>query len=220
MHYRIGALTISQSPRHDLLKPIIKLFPEYDIIEAGALDNMDTDNLPDGTGAPYPLTTTLNNGIHVTLDHDFLAPLVQGAIYRLEAQDVDIIVLLCAGDFPDLVGNVPIVNPTDLAQKTLRAMGVHQLAVISPITIQVPPIENKWRGAGFQASIWVMPPKTTTEEQALLINSQLKAHSDITCIVLDYVGYPNESIITLQKLVDKPVFDLGHLALSVVSSLL
>jgi protein AroM len=220
MRYRIGALTISQSPRYDLLEPMMTLFPEHDIIEAGALDNMDTDNLPNGKDALYPLTTTLNNGNHVTLDRDFLTPLLQEAIHHLEAQDVDIIILLCAGDFPDLVGHVPIVNPTDLAQKLLHAMGINQLAVISPIAIQIPPIKNKWRQAGFHPLVWVMPPKTTAKEQALWIDSQLEAHPEIICIVLDYVGYRRESVLTLQKLVNKPVFDLGHLALSAVSSLL
>ena len=219
MSPRIGALTISQSPRHDLLKPLRVMFPEYEIIEAGALDGIDTSDLPNGKDAPYPLTTTLTNGQHVTLDRDFLAPLVQKALNRLEAQNIDISILLCAGDFPDLLGHMPLIQPSHMAQKLLRAMGISQVGVISPIAIQVPAIEKKWIQAGFQVTVWVMPPKITVEQQAIWINSQVKRHHNLACVVLDYVGYPTESTLTLQKLVDIPIFDLGHLALSISSSL-
>lgn len=220
MKPRIGAITISQSPRHDLLKPMIAMFPEHEIIEAGALDNLNISDLPDGTYAPYPLTTTLNNGDLVTLDRDFLAPLVQNALHKLEAQGVQISVLLCAGDFPKLIGNMPLVKPTDMVQDILRAMGISNLAVISPIAIQQPPIEKKWEDAGFQPSVWTMPSNITAEQQAIWINTQLTTHHQVACVVLDYVGYPTDSMVILQKQITKPVFDLGHLALSALSAFL
>lgn len=219
MKYRIGALTISQSPRPDLLTPLVEQFPEHTIIEAGALDHVDTSTLPDGTHAPYPLTTTLNNGDHVTLDRDFLAPLVQNALLRLDAQDIDICMLLCAGDFPNLVGNMPVIQPTQFAQHSLRAMGITHLAVISPIMIQVPPIEKKWTDAGFQPIVRTMP-QTTLEQQASWINSQCEAHPEVTCVVLDYVGYSTASTLTLQQLVRKPIFNLGHFAILALSAYL
>lgn len=220
MSHRIGALTISQSPRHDLLEPLITRFPEHQIIEAGALDSINTGDLPDGKDAPYPLTTTLINGAHVTLDRNFLAPLVQNALTRLEAQNVDLSILLCAGDFPNLQADMPVIQPTTIAQNILHAMGISRLAVISPIAIQVRPIAKKWIQAGFHPTVWTMPARTAIEQQALWINSQLTTHHELTCVVLDYVGYPTKSIITLQQLVNKPVFDLGHLAFSAISALL
>jgi len=220
MNFRIGALTISQSPRHDLLEPLRVMFPEHDIIEAGALDEMDRQVLPDGTYASYPLTTTLINGERVTLDRDFLAPLVQDALTRLEAQNINIAVLLCAGDFPDLRGNISVIQPTYMAQNILHGMGIKRLAVISPIAIQIPPIERKWTQAEFEPLVWMMPPNRTLEQQSIWINSQLETHSEVACVVLDYVGYPTKSILSLQKLVDKPIFDLGYLALSTVSTLI
>lgn len=219
MRHRIGALTISQSPRRDLLTPLYIAFPDDEVIECGALDTIDTTTLPDGSDAYYPLTTTLNNGQLMTLDRDFLAPLLQDALDKLESQGVDVSVLLCAGDFPNLVGEMPLVQPTHMAQHILSTMGIRNIAVISPIVIQNQPIADKWTMAGFEARVWTMPSDPTPAQQADWINSQLEQHPEISCVVLDYVGYPTQSILTLQEQVKKPLFELGHLAISAVSTL-
>ena len=220
MIQHIGALTISQSPRRDLLAPVCAKFPEYNIIEVGALDDVDCHNLPDGNDATYPLTTTLNNGELVTLDRDFLTPLLQDGLDQLETQGVDFSILLCAGDFPFIKGEMPLFKPTDIAQNILRTIGIRYIAVISPIAIQQDPIHEKWEKAGFHPIVWTMPSDITPIEQAKWINSQLKARAEASCVVLDYVGYPSDSIQTLQRLVHKPIFELGHLALSMISSIL
>jgi len=219
MRRRIGALTISQRPRRDLLAPLHTAFPDDDIIEIGALDAVDTSTLPDGSDAYYPLTTTLNNGELVTLDRDFLASLLQSALDELEAQGVEVSVLLCAGDFPHLVGEMPLVQPTHVGQRILGAMGIRNIAVISPMAIQNQPIADKWKTAGFEARVWTMPSDATPTEQADWINTQLEQYPNIACVVLDYVGYPTASIQTLQALVKKPLFELGHLAISAVATL-
>lgn len=220
MTHKLGALTISQSPRHDLLAPLKSVFPEQDIIEVGALDALDTMSLPDGSNAFYPLTTTLKNGQNVTLDRDFLAPLVQDALNKLESKGVAVSVLLCAGDFPHLQGKRLLVKPTDIAQAVLRAMGLKHLAIMSPIAIQNRPIAEKWDRAGFDARVWTMPADMTITQQAGWINSQLAYNPDVACVVLDYVGYPTDAMLTLQKQVNKPLFELGHLAISALATLL
>lgn len=214
MTRRIGALTISQSPRRDLLAPLYAKFPNYEIIEAGALDMIDISNLPDGTQGYYPLTTTLNNGDIVTLDRNFLKPLLQDALEQLESYGVMYSILLCAGDFPDIYGEQPLIKPSAIAQHILATMGIQQIVVISPIDVQNKPIHDKWKHAGFEPMVWTMPTDTTSEQQAEWINYKLTDEPDADCIVLDYVGYPTESILRLHELVKKPIFDLGHLAIS------
>ena len=39
---QIGALLIGQSPRPDLVKPLAALLPDWEIIQAGALDGLAT----------------------------------------------------------------------------------------------------------------------------------------------------------------------------------
>lgn len=220
MSRRIGALTISQTPRADLLAPLYEALSDDEIIEAGALDFADAADLPDGSNAFYPLITTLTNGELVTLDRDFLTPLLQQALSELESQDVAISILLCAGDFPDVYGDQLLIKPTDMAQQTLQAMAMTRVAVISPIKLQHRPIESKWIRAGFDVLVWTMPPDLSRQQQAEWINSQLQPHANINCVVLDYVGYPTDSILTLQQIVNVPVFDLGHLAIAAMKALL
>ncbi len=220
MSQRIGALTISQSPRNDLLRPYYQAFPDCNIIEVGALDSIDVRDLPDGQDSDYPLTTTLNNGDVVTLDRDFLEPLLQSALNELESQGCTVNVLLCAGDFPKLQAEDSLlIKPTDSAHHILRAMNMKQVGGISPIAIQNKPIQAKWEKAGFQPIVWTMPADTTTDERADWINEQLALHPDVECVVLDYVGYPIESIYRFQKTVKKPLFELGQLAISVMQSI-
>lgn len=218
--YRIGALTISQSPRFDLIEPLRITCPHCEIIEAGALDFVDVTALPDGHNAYYPLTTTLTDGTTVTLNRDFLSPPLQRALNHLEAQGVDISLLLCAGDFPDLVAEKLLVKPTDIAMRTLQAMGFEDVGVVSPIAIQNQPIKSKWLQAGFHAVVWTMPPKLSPEHQAHWIKTQCDLHPQVDCIVLDYVGYPTASIHTIQRMLDLPVFDLGHLAIANLSAII
>ena len=216
----IGALTISQSPRDDLLAPLIEHFPDDTVIEAGALDGIDTATLPDGADAPYPLTTRLHAGSSVTLDRGFLAPLLGQALDTLEAQGVIASILLCAGAFPDLAGNRPLLKPFEFACVTLRAIGIRRIAVVSPIEIQRPPIQAKWIRAGFEPLTWVAPEDAPVATWGMWLNEQMADDSDIACVVLDYVGYPTEQVLALQATVDRPVFDLGHLAVSAFAEML
>lgn len=220
MSQRIGALTISQRPRKDLLRPYYQTFPDCDIIEAGALDTIDVSDLSDGQDSDYPLTTTLNNGDMVTLDRDFLDPLLQSALNKLESQRCTVNILLCAGDFPNLQPEDSLlIKPTDSAHYILRAMNITKVAVISPIAIQNKPIQAKWKKAGFQPKVWTMIDADFDYKRVNWINQQLTLHPDVECVVLDYVGYPMESIYHFQKKVKKPLFELGQLAISVMQSI-
>ena len=47
---RIGALVIGQSPRPDLVAPLVQLLPDCEIRQAGALDGLTPEDLPGTTG--------------------------------------------------------------------------------------------------------------------------------------------------------------------------
>jgi len=218
MTQRIGALTISQSPRHDLTQPLHHAFPDAEIIEVGALDFIDVNNLHDGSDAYYPLTTSLNSGEVVTLDRDFLSPLLQDGLDDLKHRGVDATILLCAGDFRmDVIGE-NFVIPTNVAQSILKTMNMTDMLVISPIELQNKPIKDKWLAKNFQPTVVTMPSDTSTAQRIDWINQQVtEKHS---CIVLDYVGYPMEEVRKLQQGVNKPLFELGQLAIATLKSIL
>jgi len=215
---RIGALTISQSPRYDLIDPLYNAFPDAEIIESGALDFADVSSLPDGSDAYYPLTTTLTNGDIVTLDRDFLIPLLQQACDAIQEQDVEATILLCAGDFwMDVIGENFFI-PTTVAQNVLQAMNMLNVFVVSPIISQNEPIKDKWEFEKFRPTVMTMPTDTDTSARIDWINQHLT--DEIDCVVLDYVGYPVEEILKLQQGVNKPLFELGQLAIATLYSII
>ena len=85
---RIGALTIGQSPRPDLVSPLVRLMPDCEIIQAGALDGLTPEELPDISEAAYPLVTQMQNGAVVMVDESYIAPKLQQAQNLLDAKGV------------------------------------------------------------------------------------------------------------------------------------
>jgi len=194
----VGAVTIGQSPRPDLLEPLRARLPsDVAVIEAGALDALVAEDLPDDAGS-YPLTTRLRGDRPVTLDEAFLAPHVQDAIDAVEARGAGTTLLLCAGGFPDLRARGRLVRPFEAAVEALRAMGARRIGVVVPIAGQAAPAERKWRAAGFEPVLLVGSP------------SSIPVPAGIDALVLDFVGHPAAAVAALRDPVGVPVVDLGE----------
>lgn len=217
---RIGALTIGQSPRPDLIAPLASLLPDNcDILQAGALDGLTQDELPGGTHGPYPLVTRMKNGATVMVDESFIAPRLQTALDSLEANDVLATLLLCAGTFWSLQAARPLYKPFKLACNLLETLHFRSIGLIVPVVEQETPVRERWEGLGWKTTIWT----DDLEKQDRAFHRRLNAHihaSELDCIVLDYVGHPSEQITRLQGSIDLPVIDLGHLAMVTLANTL
>ena len=146
---RIGAILIGQSPRPDLVKPLQKVNPHFQYIEAGALDFVDEADIPATPRGDYILTTRLRDGRVVEVDEKFLFPLLQKAIADVERQGVTLSVLLCAGPFEGLGGDKPLYRPTAMASTIMHSRGSQRIAVLSPNETQATAINQKWLNLGF-----------------------------------------------------------------------
>lgn len=203
----IAAVTIGQSPRADLLEPLLARLPaDVEVIQVGALDALTADTLPRrdaGHASPgsYPLTTRLRDGSPVTLDEADLAPLVQGAIDRAELAGAEVTLLLCAGGFLDATARGLLVRPFDAAAARLRAMGARRIAVMVPFEAQAAPAARKWADAGFDALPIAGDPRTLSGEDIDVA---------VDAIVLDYVGHPSAVVVALRSRTRRPVLDLGE----------
>jgi len=195
----VGAVTIGQAPRPDLLEPLLARLPAgVEVTEVGALDPLGPDDLPKGGDGAYPLTTRLRDARTVTLDEAFLAPLVQAAVDEAERRGATTTLLLCAGGFPDVRARGVLVRPFDAAVAELRSFGARRIAVIVPIEAQVSPSERKWRAAGFDPIVIVGSPPA------------LDAVTGISAVVLDYVGHPTADVAALRAALTVPLIDLGE----------
>jgi protein AroM len=207
----IGALTIGQSPRPDLVAPLVQLLPECEIIQAGALDGITIDELPDTTNTAYPLVTRMQNGASVVVDESFVAPKLQQALNRLENKGVAATLLLCAGTFASLHGSHPIYKPFTIGCGLLNALNMDSIGVIVPVVEQETPAWQRWGSMDWERTVWTAD--LGNQDQAFY--QQLTARINecgLDCIVLDYFGHPVEQVAQLQGAIDLPVIDLGYLA--------
>lgn len=219
----IGALTIGQSPRLDLVDPLRGHLPDdCRIIEVGALDGLTTAAIPpmgERIESIYPLTTRLRDGALVVVEEAFLLPRLQQALDYLENEGAVASILLCAGSFTHLQGARPLFKPFAVGSLLLRALGLSSLGLIAPIVGQVAPIQRRWQAAGFTATVWTADINQQDQTFQRQLAAQIK-RSDLQCIVLDYVGHPAQSVAQLQRHCPLPVIDLGRLAMSALGAAL
>jgi protein AroM len=201
MTRRVAAVTIGQAPRPDLSEASRALLPSgIEIVEVGALDEIDADPLPPPRPGGYPLTTRLRDGTPVTVDEAVLEPLVQAAVGRVEVDGVEAILLLCAGGFDRLMSAVPIVRPFDAAVEALRAVPARRIAVVVPVEAQVSPSMAKWRAVDFEVGVVAGALEGVDPDRLGAVDA----------IVLDYVGHPASDVAALRARTTTPVVDLGE----------
>ncbi len=216
----IGALTIGQSPRPDLVAPLLERLPAgYRLLQAGALDGLGAEEIPDGSQGRYPLTTRLRDGRPVTVDQSYLAPRLQEALDQLEEEGAVATILLCAGTFPGLVGQRPLVKPFIIGRELLANLGMERIGLIVPIMEQETPIRERWAAAGFQPTVWTAD--ITRPDDGFFRDLQRNTkRTRLDCIVLDYVGHPAQAVDHLRQAIEIPLLDLGQLAIATLVGIL
>ena len=215
---RIGALTIGQAPRPDLVSPLNNSLPNgYEIIQAGALDGLTATELPTVDKNTYPLSTRLRDGTLVMIEEAFLATRLQQTLNQLENEGVFATILLCAGTFASLQGTRPLFKPFTVGKNILNSLGMRRLGLITPIKAQEAPIQHRWQTAGFDAFVWTAV--LTQQDQSFYdeLNQQIEANN-LDCILLDYVGHPVEVVKALQETAVIPIIDLGQLTIAALTS--
>ncbi|MCP4359875.1 MAG: AroM family protein [Chloroflexi bacterium] len=216
----IGALTIGQSPRPDLVSPLINLLPENcQIIQAGALDGLTKAALPPIHSGTYPLTTRMQDNSLVMIEEAFLASKLQQALDQLEKQGVVSTILLCAGTFADLQGMCPLFKPFAIGRGILNSLDLNKIGLISPIKEQEAPIRQRWQAADFQPTVWTADLAQQDKQFSQQLNEQIEANH-LECIVLDYVGHPVSQVAKLRETAVIPLLDLGQLAIAALSATL
>ena len=147
---RMGIITIGQSPRPDVIEEIQRVIGgEYEIVEKGALD----DYLPEELGkiklqsGERLLVTRLRNGQEMKVSHEFIVSKIQNCVDYLEEKNIEIILLLCTGKFPDFNSKHLIIQPSEIVRGTIAAsLRRGKLAVILPAKEQIPKMASDLYG--------------------------------------------------------------------------
>ncbi len=184
---RIGALSIGESPRPDLLQEITPCIAADRITQWGAMDGMH----PQEVWRPeydVPLITKLG-GETVLVERAWMAQRLQQLIDQHHAQ-VDAFIILCAEDFSSLRAPVPLFIPYVLTRKALEATSFGgRLGIVCPVSGQVTSCKKKWDGSEWKATVEVASPFVAPELDDA-VERLLAAPSDL--ILLDCTSFSQE----------------------------
>ena len=217
----LGLVTIGQSPRKDVLPQMLAYLPEHLIIrQAGALDGLSREQLDqlEPQEDDYVLHTRLRDGSSVTIARRHIDTLVQGAIDRLEQDGVDLILLLCTGEFSGLHSQVLLVELDRLLLHVVTGLGPRRMALFEPLASQIEDATCKWGDVGAEAIYVSASPyqqPSTVREAALELKDL-----PLDLIVMDCAGYTEEHRRLVQTVLKVPVVLASSLAARVLAEML
>lgn len=205
MATRLGALTIGQSPRTDIIPELRSVLgKEIEIVEAGALDGLSSQEVARlaPAGGEQVLVTRLRDGSSTRIGHRHVIPLLRDRLADL-APRVDAVLLLCTGSFEPFSASRPILYPERLMLAMVQAVAPRHLGIITPDPAQVEEQQVRWRPAAERLSVLAASPYAAPETLPAL-GAEL-ARRDVDLIVLDSLGYGLAMKAAVRRAVGQPV---------------
>ncbi|PUA34005.1 MAG: hypothetical protein B7O98_00910 [Zestosphaera tikiterensis] len=190
---RVGFVTIGQSPRVDVFNDIKHLLPkDIEIIEKGALDNYTEEEInkklkPRKNETTY--ITKLKNGKEVKISKNKVVKLVKVKLDELVKEGVDLIVIICSGEFPEYDVEVPVIYPDKLLKgvvSTLHVKGV--LGVLIPGEEQIPYMRKRWLKIHPEVEVRAISPYRSSLEDFVKVGRELSSKG-VKFVVMDCIGY-------------------------------
>ena len=215
-------VTIGQSPRPDVVPEVVaSVGRAMTVIEAGALDGLDRAAV--GRLAPQPgdetLVTRMADATEVHVAKREIVPRLGVCIQRL-SRDVDVIVVLCTGVFPEFHASVPLLEPQRLvdriAQSVVGTGG--RIGVLLPAAAQAEASRCKMAEYGLAATVAVAspygPPQEVHRAGASFRTTAVQA------IVMHCIGYDTKMKVAVREQSGKPVLLARSLVAKVLEEML
>lgn len=192
MGSKLGVITIGQSPRDDMIPEMVEFIGEdVEILESGALDGLTLEEIEAFTieKDDYVLVSKLRNRNSVKFAERHILARLQESIDKLENQDVDLILFICTGVFPDIFkSKVPILYPQKIIHGLVpNLLDKGKLAVITPDKDQLEQSKDKWEEVVSNVEVVSASPYTKEDELSKAI--EILKDSDANIIVMDCMGY-------------------------------
>ncbi len=218
----IGFLTIGQSPRTDVMEEIGEALIGAAVVEKGALDGYTPKEIERRFG-PKPGETTyvtrLKDGRQVRVAKERITSLLQQKIYELENERVDLIILLCSGEFPTLNSRKPLIHP-DRLLKTLASEMIDRnmsLGILVPLQEQEEYARTRWVESTDKLVVAHASPYTDTEEEFMEAAEKLYGSK---LVVMDCIGYTYRQKKIIQRGVGAPVLTVRGALHSLITSII
>ncbi len=203
---KVGLLTIGQSPRSDITRDIEPILKDAGVeyIECGALDNLSREEieaLKPNSPNDYILVTKLLDGSEVKLSRAKIIPLLQQCITKLEDQ-VNLIGILCTGEFPELKSKKLLIEPSILLSKIVEAISPSSsLTIMIPSADQAQIVRYKWKINDPNKIISISPYTSTLSD----FKEKLKKVKADQLVVMDCMGYSMEMKRLVASILERPV---------------
>jgi len=218
---KIGILTIGQSPRPDVVGEFLRVLGyDYEIIEKGALDDYSIKELRErkvsaGEGI---LVTKLRDGLEIKISHDFVISNLQKCVDYLEGQNVEIILLLCTGKFPEFKSKHLVIQPSEIVRGTVAAsLRSGKLAVVVPAREQIQKAKSDVFGKDVEVYYDTASPYGLMNEIRELADRIAKENVDL--VFLDCMGFTHEMKQMVKEITKKPVILSNALVAHVIQEL-
>ena len=238
---KIGAITIGQSPRDDIMAVMTPHLPDgLKVLQRGALDDLDAVTIaglrPDLSAAPGApgepgneleydiLVSRMRDGSEAMMTHDRVVPLMQQKIIELESEGAEIIVLLCGGDFPELRSNRIIVHPGKLLRGAVESVAHGaKLGLVMPSDTQVAAARHDAVGRWGAREVFVTHgspylPVADWDNEWQRVSGEMTQHQ-VDLVFLNCMGMNEQMKSTVQQGTGKPVLLLSSMLARVIAEL-
>jgi protein AroM len=219
----IGAVTIGQSPRSDIMPGMKEsMGPHIRVVEKGALDGLSMQNIlalaP--TEGMSPLCTRLKDGRQVVIAEERVIPLMQERISELETMGVSLVVLLCTGHFPLFQFRGLILEAQRIVDRCVEAVvrSSNTLALVVPLPEQIDQAVRNLSHVTSNIKAVSASPYAPIDEVRRAGQSLQESCADL--IVMHCMGFQNEHRRIMREVTGKPVIVANALVARTIGELL
>ena len=206
---KIGILTIGQSPRVDVIPDVVNVLGnEIEIIEHGILDKFTEE---EAISNLYPeendtvLVSRLRTGREIKMAEDKVYTLVQEYISLMESENIQNVLLLCTGKFPDFKFNGILIKPFDIVHSVVKSLANdRKIGLIVPNEDQICSSTKFWSETGVGVLAKSASPYDEDVEKLIEVSERFR-DEDVSFIVLDCMGYSVKMKKIVQERSGKPV---------------
>jgi len=216
----LGIITIGQSPRADFVRAFAAHAPHADVQVLGALDELSHTQIDELARQPtdYPLLVRLRDGSTRHIGMSAIHPRVQVCAVRFANMGARAVVVACAGGFPDVVCDSPVILPGRVLPAVARAIArTNRIGIVTPIRGQANAAQQKWIADGFDPKVTWASPVAHAEIDAAV---EAMRDASLSLIVLDCMGHDDDYRREFAERCGKPVLLAQSLAARIAGELM
>jgi len=203
----LGAVTIGQSPRTDLIPEMREILgADIAVIEGGALDGLSYEEVLEFRPGPgdYVLVTRMADGRTVKITKKHILPRMQAQIDRLVQEGAEVIALACTGEFPRFRCEKLLVEPEKVLGHVVRALArSSRLGILIPDEDQVTQACERWKDAAADLKVMPASPYGAPEKIESASKSLRDWGADI--VAMDCIGYTLAMKDLVREITGRPV---------------